>query len=64
MFRSNVYNEGSYSTLIPVGRQMVVPGQSAALDVSVMWEGPPLNNQCLSGGVATLMAFYVPLRLS
>ena len=34
-----------------------------ALDVSVMWESPPLNSQVLSGGVATLYAFYVPLRL-
>ena len=63
MFRASYYNEGGMQRLLPVGRQMVVPGQSCALDVSVMWESPPLNAQVLSGGVATLYAFYVPLRL-
>ena len=63
MFRASYYNEGGMQRLLPVGRQMVVPGQSCALDVSVMWESPPLNSQVLSGGVATLYAFYVPLRL-
>jgi hypothetical protein len=63
MFRSTFYNEGDAYRLIPVGRQMVVPGQSAALDVSVMWETPPLTQQCLSGGIASMYAFYVPLRL-
>lgn len=63
VFRATFYNEGDAYRLIPVGRQMVVPGQSAALDVSVMWETPPLTQQVLSGGIASMYAFYVPFRL-
>lgn len=63
MFRQNLYNEGGFNTLIPVGRQQVVPGESKQIDLTVMWETPPMASQKLTGGVATLYAFYVPFRL-
>lgn len=63
MFRQNLYNEGGMGKLIPVGRQQVVPGESKEINVTVMWETPPFAAQILTGGVATLYAFYCPFRL-
>jgi len=63
MFRQNTYTEGDLGTLIPLSRQAVVPGQSAALDVSCMFETPPFSSQRLSGARASMYAFYVPYRL-
>ena len=42
---------------------MVVPGESKSIDCTVMWETPPMASQKLTGGIATLYAFFVPLRL-
>lgn len=63
-FRANVYNEGSYYSLIPVFRKAVVPGESLSGRVRVDWESEPLSMNLLAGGVASVYAFYVPYRLA
>lgn len=63
MFRQNTYQEGDFYRLIPVARQAVVPGQSVTIDASVCWESAAFTRNVLNGGLASLMAFYVPYRL-
>jgi hypothetical protein len=63
MYRQNTYNEGYTYTLIPVHRQQVVPGQSVELTINSAFESPPFLGNLMSGGVASLYAFYVPHRL-
>nr|QJB20216.1 MAG: major capsid protein [Microvirus sp.] len=63
MYRANFYNEGSYYSLVPVFRKAVVPGESIEGIVSVRFEAEPLSMNCLTGGLASVMAFYVPYRL-
>lgn len=63
MFRMNTYNEGTMYTLIPVGRQSVVPGQSLSVEAQASWESAAFNRNVLSGGLGAIMSFYVPYRL-
>lgn len=63
MMRFNSYNEGSFSRLLPVFRQDVVPGQSVELSGSVAFETPAFLQNVMTGGMANVYAFYVPYRL-
>ena len=63
MYRANFYNEGAYYSLVPVFRKAVLPGESLEGVVSVRFEAEPLSMNCLTGGLASVMAFYVPYRL-
>lgn len=63
MYRSNAYNEGSLFSLIPVFRRQVVPGESCELDILAQFETPPFLGNIMSGGQASIYAFYCPHRL-
>lgn len=63
MFRQNTYTEGEYYDLMPVFRKAVVPGESVALDLTTIFETEPFSQNILSGGIASLYAFYTPYRL-
>lgn len=63
MFRSNAYNEGKFYKAVPIFRKQVVPGESVEIDALTRWETPPFKKNVLSGGVASVYAFYCPHRL-
>lgn len=63
MYRQNTYNEGSYYELLPVARKAVVPGESVAIDVTTVFETEAFGQNIMTGGIASLYAFYVPYRL-
>lgn len=63
MFRMNSYNEGTFYTMVPLSRQAVVPGQSVSIDLQANWETPAFTRNVLTGGIASVFAFYVPYRL-
>lgn len=63
MFRQNTYQEGSFYQLNCLSRQSVVPGQSVSIDLQSSWETAAFTRNVLNGGLASIMAFYVPYRL-
>lgn len=63
MFRQNTYTEADFYRVVPVARKMVVPGESASLDVQTHFESVPFAQNVLTGGLMSLYAFYTPIRL-